>query len=301
MQRFFVLKMSASVFLLCVMLISITVFAAKRVPKDFFKTVGSNKSVLSETKEEQYICLNPMPDEQTRKKADRLREILLEDWNEHNYVPSENEMDNVYVYDNRKVCYLTFDDGPSDVTPYVLDVLKQYKAKATFFVTGQQASARSDILKQIYKEGHAIGNHSYSHNYESVYSSADGFRKEILDCKNAINEALGIEYDNLVFRFPGGYSSLTDEGSKAAYSAVLGEIGYKYIDWSCLTGDSNTTEPDADYLMNTLMQGIGNSKTGDIVVLMHDSATKQITADMLPRVIEYIYSCGYRFETLQNK
>ena len=111
----------------------------------------------------------------------------------------------------------------------------------------------------------------------------------------AINEALGESYDNLVFRFPGGYDSLTDEESKKTYRNILTELGYKYIDWSCLTGDSNTTEPTEKYLMDTLNMTIGHSVTGDIVVLMHDSPAKT-----LPKIIEYLYEEGYEFDILNN-
>ncbi len=282
---------------ICTVLIVTAILLIRSLPREaFLEFIPS----LSQQDAEIKGCIYPMPTEDVRKKADRLREIRYEEYLEHVYTPLESEMDNVYVYDNRKKCYLTFDDGPSSVTPKILDVLEKYKAKATFFVTGDRVIANPDIAKQIVKGGHTIGNHSYSHQYDSVYGSLSGFEAEVTKCKKAIDDALGQSYDNLVFRFPGGYDSLNDEGLKASYRNILEKIGYKYIDWSCLTGDSNTTEPTAEYLMDTLKSTIGSSVTGDIVVLMHDSPTKEITASTLPQIIEYLYENGYEFDVLKN-
>ncbi len=303
LHRITMLKNAGIAAVVCIIMIFGTVYATKKLPKDFHKNIlkasAETKKENTEKKETSFIF--PKPSEDARKKAMRLKEIIEEDWNEHHYTPTDGEMDNVYIYDSQKICYLTFDDGPSSVTPQILDVLSQYKVKATFFVTGQQASAKPEIVKEIYNSGHTIGNHSYSHVYDDVYASADSFKNEVTNCQNAINKALGFEYKNLVFRFPGGYTSLTNGETKTNYREILKSIGYKYIDWSCLTGDSNTTDPTAEYLMSTLSYSIGNTKTGDIVVLMHDSPSKQITADSLPQIIEYLYSQGYKFETLKNE
>lgn len=303
-QKIFMLKTSAVTFAVCLVIITATVFAAKNVPKDMYLKIlkGGEKAQNTSTEQvDENLYIYPQPDAETRAKADRMREIRLEDYNAHVYTPGQNELDNVYVYDRKKICYLTFDDGPSKVTERILDVLEQYKVKATFFVTGQMASNNPKTLKAIYDAGHSIGNHSFSHDYNVVYDSAESFKNEVLGCKNAIDNALGFEYKNLVFRYPGGYTSLTDENTKSAYTNVLGELGYKYIDWSCLTGDSNVTDPTPEYLMNTLKYGIGNTKTGDIVVLMHDSGAKEITADVLPQVIEYLYESGFQFGVLKNQ
>lgn len=303
LYRITMLKNTGIAAVVCLIMIFGTVYATKSLPKDFHKNIlkASAETKKEKTEKKETAFVFPKPSEDARKKAMRLKEIIEEDWNEHHYTPTDGEMDNVYVYDNQKICYLTFDDGPSSVTPQILDVLNQYKVKATFFVTGQQASAKPEIIKEIHNSGHTIGNHSYSHVYDSVYASAESFKNEVTNCQNAINKALGFEYKNLVFRFPGGYTSLTNEETKTNYREILKSIGYKYIDWSCLTGDSNTTEPTAEYLMSTLSYSIGNTKTGDIVVLMHDSPSKQITADSLPQIIEYLYSQGYKFETLKNE
>ncbi len=284
---------------ICIVLVSATLIMASRIPREAFIRILWQKDAVSNAPQG-YVY--PAPDTETRAKADRLREIRYEDYLTHIYTPLKGELDNVYIYDNEKKCYLTFDDGPSPITPLILDVLKQYKVKATFFVKGQNAAVYPDTLRKIHENGHSIGNHTYSHDYNTVYGETKvSFQKEVTACRDAIDKALGKKYKNLLFRFPGGYTSLTNEATKTLYRDALRELGYKYIDWSCLTGDSNTEYPTEQYLMDTLNFTISNTKTGDIVVLMHDAATKQITADTLPKVIEYIYEQGYTFDVLTNK
>ncbi|MFD2874911.1 polysaccharide deacetylase family protein [Paenibacillus rhizoplanae] len=74
-----------------------------------------------------------------------------------------------------KVVYLTFDDGPSAVTPKVLTILQEQGIKATFFVLGDQAASRPELINAIWEQGHAIGNHTYNHNYHDLYSGFTEF------------------------------------------------------------------------------------------------------------------------------
>ncbi len=215
------------------------------------------------------------------------------------YVPSRYEVPSLYKYDYVKSCYLTFDDGPSaEVTGKVLDILKQYDVRATFFVVGQNAESYPDLIKRMEAEGHSIGNHSYSHNYDYLYSDDSSFDSELNACKNAINNILGKDYPNKIFRFPGGMF-----GQPASwYTYNINSEGYQYINWNSLTGDSagEVENPDGEYLMNQLKQSTNDGTTEDIVVLMHDAGAKQVTADTLPQVIEYLKSKNYVFKPIYN-
>ncbi|WP_410506314.1 polysaccharide deacetylase family protein [Haloimpatiens sp. FM7315] len=93
-------------------------------------------------------------------------------------VPSETSVETEKALSefNRKVAFLTFDDGPTRcITPKMLDILKNHNVKATFFVIGSLAERNPEIIKRTLKEGHSIGNHTYSHNYKKVYSSPKSF------------------------------------------------------------------------------------------------------------------------------
>ncbi|MBQ8526727.1 MAG: polysaccharide deacetylase [Clostridia bacterium] len=213
------------------------------------------------------------------------------------YVPKRAEVPNLFKYDYVKTCYLTFDDGPNpEVTASILDTLKQYNVPATFFVVGKNAVAYPDLIKRMDAEGHSIGNHSYSHNYDYMYSGDAEFDEEMTRCKSAINNILGKTYPNLLYRFPGG----SFEVYKQYYIWNIEAEGYQYVDWTALTGDSEIQNPDAEYIMNTLKESTNNGTKEDIVVLLHDAGAKKITAETLPQVIEYLKSKNYVFKAVTN-
>ena len=92
-----------------------------------------------------------------------------------------------------KRAFLTFDDGPSSVTPTILDILKQENIKATFFVLGSRVDAMPDMVKRIYDEGHYIANHGYSHQYQSIYQSPQTVLDEYNNCNNSVRNAIGVQ------------------------------------------------------------------------------------------------------------
>lgn len=191
------------------------------------------------------------------------------------------------------VIYLTFDDGPSsNITPRILDTLKKYNVKATFFVIGR---GPDEMIKREYAEGHAIGLHSYTHDWKSVYSSANGFWNEMNRVSDRVYNLTG--YRSNLIRFPGGSSNTVSKRySKGIMSFLAGDVidkGYQYFDWNVDSNDAGgTTNPDQEYnnIVNHLSKNRGN------IVLMHD--VKQSTADCLERVIQYGLNNGYKFEVL---
>ncbi|MBO3442400.1 polysaccharide deacetylase [Clostridium botulinum] len=195
---------------------------------------------------------------------------------------------------NKKIAYLTFDDGPTrKITPKVLETLDKYNVKATFFVLGQMAKANPDLLKQERAKGHAICNHSYSHDYKLLYSSANNFLQDFEKSAQIIKSILG-DYNGKVIRFPGG-----SYGSKRApYKQVAKNAGYTYVDWNALNGDAEHQHVPADQLVARVQSSTKGKN--HVVILMHDAATKSTTLEALPRVIEYLKSQGYSFATLDE-
>ncbi|SHF18401.1 polysaccharide deacetylase family protein [Caloramator proteoclasticus] len=198
-----------------------------------------------------------------------------------------------YKSKGKKVAYLTFDDGPSkDVTPKVLDILKENDIKATFFVLGSMAKANPELLKKIYEDGHAIANHSYSHSYKKIYSSEEAMIKEIKDTESIIKSILGDEYDNRFFRFPGGSG-----GRPIEIKEAIVKNGYTYIDWNCLTGDAEGKMMSAEGQYERFLQTSKNKNS--LVILMHDGRGKHTTPDVLKKVIEHLKNRGYQFEVIK--
>ncbi|MCD8391057.1 MAG: polysaccharide deacetylase [Firmicutes bacterium] len=199
-----------------------------------------------------------------------------------------------------KTCYLTFDDGPSDnVTPRILDTLRKYNIKATFFQVGTSISANPDMARRVYEEGHLIANHSDSHNYDKLYASEESFADEVLTNEELINGVTGGEAKMKLFRFPGGSFNTGDHAAeKQIYKTTLAENGFYYVDWNTLNGDAEGAKKSADELLAYIQRYTDTSSSA--VVLMHDAAAKTVTADALDSIIQYFISEGYAFKRLDE-
>ncbi len=201
-----------------------------------------------------------------------------------------------------KRCYLTFDDGPTkNITPQILDTLRKYNVKATFFQVGSLIKANPDMARRVYEEGHLIANHSQNHEYAELYDSSETFMTEINECYETIKTVTDGEEPFKLVRFPGGgfnssadrYSSVKQESKEA-----LKEAGFYFCDWNTLNGDAEGKTKDADELLEYLKdysEGYDN-----LVVLMHDAAAKQATANYLASAIEWLISEGYTFHRLDD-
>lgn len=200
---------------------------------------------------------------------------------------------------DKKVCYLTFDDGPNNtVTPQILDVLRRYNIKATFFQVGSLIEANEDISRRVYDEGHLIANHSYDHTYSKIYASKDSFMEEFNKTAELIKNITGDDYFPVI-RFPGGSHNTGTYGeAKQEYKKSLAENGYYFCDWNALSGDAESTFQTTKQLLQTVKSTIG--KQNKVVLLMHDASNKKQTVEALPEIIKYLISQGYTFATLNN-
>ena len=202
--------------------------------------------------------------------------------------------------DGIKKAYLTFDDGPNhSVTTDVLDVLRRYNVKATFFVVGTLMEANSGVARRIYEEGHLLANHSYSHKYSELYADTDSFMNQMNKTQEIIFKITDNPNYPRICRFPGGGHNAGIYGEiKQECKIKLEEAGYRHCDWNALNGDSEKASPSEDYVMSRLRKTVGDKE--DVVILMHDAPAKSVTAKTLPDVIEYLVEHGYQFDTLDK-
>ncbi len=202
--------------------------------------------------------------------------------------------------DGIKTCYLTFDDGPTkSVTPRILDTLRKYNAKATFFTVGTLVEANKDVARRAHDEGHLVANHSYSHNYSDFYATEESFMSEIDKVYSIISSVTGNENPHKIFRFPGGGFNTGSLGeTKQNYKLILNQKGIRYCDWNALNGDAEGGSPTVDQLVARVKKTTNGKE--DVVILMHDAAAKSTTADALPQILEYLNNEGYVFKRLDQ-
>ncbi len=197
-----------------------------------------------------------------------------------------------------KTCYLTFDDGPSDNTLKILEILRQYDAKATFFVIG---AAKLEYLPQIVNEGHAIGLHSNTHRYSEIYSSTAAFIADIDMLSQKIENIIGIK--TKLMRFPGGSNNTV---SRKYCAGVMTELttqmqmnGYAYFDWNVDSGDASGKNVPASRIVQNVLNQAANKNS--ICVLMHDTAAKSTTVAALAEILHGLKNQGYKFEALTEQ
>ena len=190
-----------------------------------------------------------------------------------------------------KIAYLTFDDGPYDLTQKYLDVLKKNNVRATFFTLGKRDY--EETYKRIVNEDHTLANHTYYHNISNgLYKSTDNFMNQVIKLENYIYSITN--YKTTLVRFPGGSS--TAGKLKTSIANALHNKGYKYVDWNCYTGDGSNdlmAQHDAYYWYKD------TCKDDIIVILMHDY--NYSTYNNLEKIIKDLRDRGYILLPLKNK
>lgn len=196
-----------------------------------------------------------------------------------------------HLQEGNKVVYLTFDDGPGKYTEQLLDVLDKYGVKVTFFVTNQYP-AYQHLIGEVYRRGHTLALHTYSHNYGEIYCSEEAYYEDLNKIRQICIEQAGIA-PNLV-RFPGGTSNTISKkhckGIMTTLAKSLGENGYYYSDWNVSSGDAGETKSEQG-VFNNVISGI---KRNDVsIVLQHD--IKKYSVEAVDDIIAWGLSNGYTF------
>ncbi|MFN0016495.1 MAG: polysaccharide deacetylase family protein [Saprospiraceae bacterium] len=178
------------------------------------------------------------------------------------------------------VLFLTFDDGPiPEVTPWVLDTLKNYEAKATFFCVGENVARHPDIFHRLTAEGHTVGNHTQNH--------LNGWDTDTATYLHNVRHCARLVESNL-FRPP--YGRLRPQ-----QRAFL-ERHYKIVFWDVLSGDFDPALSAEQCLKNV----VDNAHAGSIVVLHDSLKTVAKLRYTLPGILDHFAALGFRFEALPN-
>lgn len=191
-----------------------------------------------------------------------------------------------------KTVFLTFDDGPSEQTAEILEILAQEDVKATFFVVGGEDPSSMQWLKDIADQGHTIGMHSCSQDYKVIYSSVEAFLEDMYQVFTQIREATGEA--PTVFRFPGGSINAYNYGIYQELMAEMLRRGFIPCDWNLSGGDE--TAVSAQDILDSVLLDVDRINRG--FILLHDGADKETTVEALGPMIQQLKEKGFAFERL---
>ncbi len=196
-----------------------------------------------------------------------------------------------------KRVFLTFDDGPSEHTEEILDILKEKQAAASFFVIAAENNRKYlPLLQRIEQEGHTIALHSCTHDYSQIYASTAAYWQDIENLKQAISPY--ITTPPVWLRFPGGSTNTVSRkyGGSGMMEKLIeqaAEKGYKVLDWNVCANDAVGGHPSADKILRNVQKDSEGHST--CVVLLHDTKHTKTTVEALPAMIDWYAEKGFRF------
>ena len=199
-----------------------------------------------------------------------------------------SEEDNLASESDVHKVYLTFEDGPSENTEAILDILAQYNVKATFFVVGKEDEDSQELYKRIVEEGHTLGMHSYSNKYSQIYQSKDAFEEDFNRLRDELYQVTGVE--SIYYRFPGGSSNQISNVPMSDFIHYLNEQGVIYYDWNISAGDAASNAYSAEEIVANVVDDVVKYKTS--VVLLHGASDKSTTVEALAPMIEALNEMG---------
>ena len=192
-----------------------------------------------------------------------------------------------------KVIYLTFDDGPGPRTPELLDILKKYNVKATFFVVN---TAYIGTIKRAAEEGHSIAIHTKTHNFRKIYASEEAYYEDLYAMQDIIKAHTG--QVTTLLRFPGGSSNTISRFNRKIMTRLTKSVvdnGFQYFDWNVDSNDAGGART-ANEVFQNVINGVSKKQTS--IVLQHD--IKDFSIDAVERIIQWGLANGYTFLPLQQ-
>ena len=212
------------------------------------------------------------------------------------YATSFGSNEEIEYVDDSDYIYLTFDDGPSANTITILNYLRDYGVKATFFVVPNEGHLY--LLDRIVNEGHAIGVHSNTHNYQKIYASVEAFLEDFNAIRTLIYEQTGVLTD--IYRFPGGSINSYNKEIREDIIEEMSRRGFVYFDWNIDSGDWRGYDWETMYY--GVREDVENIVTSGKrpIVLFHDAPGARYTTWVIGDLIDDFLKNprGYRFGTL---
>ncbi len=198
----------------------------------------------------------------------------------------------------QKIMYLTFNDGPSQNTEGILDILDRYHIKATFFITGSNPEY-FHLLKKVHEQGHTLALHTYSHDYETIYSDPEAYFHDLVKLENLLNDQTGVKTN--IIRFLGGSSNtISDRYRNGIMQELVKDaelLGYVYYDWNAENGDSDPKLPPETLYQNALTSVQGKNT---VMMVMHDGTDNANTLTALDQTLQEFVRQGWEFRVIED-
>lgn len=259
---------------------SIMLHRVSKLEQEVVQMLGSDRDMKTLISSGEALMSNPNVD---------VDQLTGEDGSQPETEPAEDAQVQDETTVQQKRVYLTFDDGPSIYTGQILDILKANDIKATFFVIAREDESYWPYYTRILEEGHTLGMHSYTHDYNQVYASLDSFETDVNSLSQFLYDRTG-EYPT-IYRFPGGSSNTVCNVPIEECIAYLNEQGITYYDWNALNGDAVSSELPPEKLVENIMNSVRQNNTS--IVLMHDMQSRHTTVESLQPLIDTLKDEGY--------
>ena len=259
---------------------SILLHRVSKLEQEVVQMLGSDRDMKTLISSGEALMSNPNVD---------VDQLTGEDGSQPETEPAEDAQVHDETTVQQKRVYLTFDDGPSIYTGQILDILKANDIKATFFVIAREDESYWPYYTRILEEGHTLGMHSYTHDYNQVYASLDSFETDVNSLSQFLYDRTG-EYPT-IYRFPGGSSNTVCNVPMEECIAYLNEQGITYYDWNALNGDAVSSELPPEKLVENIMNSVRQNNTS--IVLMHDMQSRHTTVESLQPLIDTLKDEGY--------
>ncbi len=259
--------------------------------KEDYSEEGSSKTVISESEDNNTFDDNKLDKD---KLVSQEKHFAYMDMFPDMYVETVKP---VIQLKERKIAYLSFDDGPSRITKEILKILEEEEIQATFFVLGSTLTEEGEeCLQMMVEQGHEIGIHTYSHNYKKIYASVEAYLDDFYTVYQHVYDITGVQ--PRIFRFPWGSINSYNKSIKDQLITEMERRGFTYYDWNVSAEDS-LGNPTEYKVWKNVMKDVEKYKYP--IILMHDSSMNRVTANSLEKVIKSIREKGYDFDTLSHR
>lgn len=263
-------------------------------------STNSNVNPMNDVVQNDLIKINLKEIDLKKNQNGSNKEVIYKDVplsDETELIASNTDKIDNNIKQTGKQVYLTFDDGPSKYTSDILDLLAEYNVKASFFVIGKTDNYSKEMYRRIVEEGHSLGMHSYSHNYNEIYNSLGQFKKDFEKIRKLLYDTTGHMIN--IYRFPGGSGNEVSRVDMSVFIKFLYNNDITYFDWNVISGDATGVKLTPKKMYENVLNGVKTYNKS--IVLIHDTDSKKYTVEYLRKILDNLTKQNVQLLPLDGK